>query len=237
MNPDDLLIYNDASDGQYGAAPDGTPKQAVGGTTSDGAAYPIDGAAGSSIDLVNQQIRTTRLLLRPWDLSDAEAALSIYGDEAVTRWLAPAMSGVHDVRAMRVILGTWITDGTGLELPQGRWAIIESATEKIVGGVALLPLPPECEDLEIGWQVARSAWGRGYGAEAGHTVAHLAFERGGAREVFAVVRPGNQRGIATARRVGMDWVGETAKYYDMTLQVYRLTKPDLDRPEPACVDR
>jgi hypothetical protein len=51
--------------------------------------------------------------------------------------------------------------------------------------------------------------------------------------VFAVVRPGNRRGIATARRVGMEWVGETTKYYGMTLQVYRLTKADLDHPEPS----
>jgi hypothetical protein len=29
-------------------------------------------------------------------------------------------------------------------------------------------------------------------------------------------------------------VGETDKYYNLTLQVYRLTKADLDLPEPAC---
>ena len=48
------------------------------------------------------------------------------------------------------------------------------------------------------------------------------------------MRPGNLRGVATARRVGMAWVGETDKYYGLTLQVYRLSKADLDLPEPAC---
>jgi hypothetical protein len=51
------------------------------------------------------------------------------------------------------------------------------------------------------------------------------------------MRPGNARGVATARRIGMDWVGETNKYYGLTLQVYRLTKADLDLPEPACAPR
>lgn len=32
----------------------------------------------------------------------------------------------------------------------------------------------------------------------------------------------------------MDWVGETDKYYNLTLEVYRLSKADLDLPEPAC---
>jgi RimJ/RimL family protein N-acetyltransferase len=104
----------------------------------------------------------------------------------------------------------------------------------VIGGVALLPLPPECTDLEIGWQLEPGEWGHGYGGETGHAVAHQAFESAGISEVFAVVRPGNQRGVATARRVGMEWVGETDKYYGLFLQVYRLTKADLDLPEPAC---
>jgi hypothetical protein len=49
--------------------------------------------------------------------------------------------------------------------------------------------------------------------------------------------PGNHRSSATARRVGMDWVGETQKYYGLNLQVYRLVHPDLDLPEPACAKR
>jgi hypothetical protein len=51
--------------------------------------------------------------------------------------------------------------------------------------------------------------------------------------MFAVVRLGNARGVATARRVGMKWVGETDKYYDLALQIYRLTAADLDYPEPT----
>ena len=44
------------------------------------------------------------------------------------------------------------------------------------------------------------------------------------------MRPGNSRAAATARRNGMSWVGETDKYYGLTLQVYRLRPADLDRP-------
>ena len=93
----------------------------------------------------------------------------------------------------------------------------------------MLPLPPYGEDLEVAWQLAPHAWGHGYAAEAGHAVAHHAFASG-VEELFAVVRTQNGRGAATAQRVGMEWVGETEKYYDLRLQVYRLRKGELDVP-------
>ena len=71
-------------------------------------------------------------------------------------------------------------------------------------------------------------WGQGYATEATHGVAGWAFTQE-IDEVFAVVRPGNARAAATARRNGMTWVGETDKYYGLTLQVYRLRPADLDR--------
>ncbi len=43
-----------------------------------------------------------------------------------------------------------------------------------------------------------------------------------------MVRPNNRRGAATARRAGMEWVGETSKYYALRLDVYRLRSADLD---------
>lgn len=174
-------------------------------------------------------IRSARLVLRPWSPDDAEAALGVYGAEAVARWLTPAMDRVPDVAAMQRLLEDWVDEGARLEAPQGRWAVELADTGDLVGGIALLPLPPEGEDLEIAWQLAPGAWGRGLAAEAGHAVAHHAFGSG-VEELFAVVRDRNTRGAATAQRVGMEWVGETDKYYELRLQVYRLRKGDLDVP-------
>jgi RimJ/RimL family protein N-acetyltransferase len=181
-----------------------------------------------------RQIFTLRLLLRPWQLDDDVAACAIYRSPEVARWLPPDLPAIGGPPEMRVALQRWITESDATGSPLGRWAITDRATAEVIGGVALLPLPPGRTDLEIGWQIAPARWGRGYGAEAGHAVAHQAFETAGASEVFAVVRPGNRRGVATAQRVGMVWVGETDKYYGLTLQVYRLSKADLDLPEPAC---
>jgi RimJ/RimL family protein N-acetyltransferase len=183
------------------------------------------------VDPRTGRIETHRLVLRPWQLDDDVAACEIYGASEVSRWLCPVLPAVADPAQMRATLARWIADTAAEGLPLGRWAVTEKSSQQLIGGVALLPLPPGCTDLEIGWQVAPAAWGHGYGAEAGHAVAHQAFVHSGIAEVFAVMRPGNRQGIATARRVGMEWVGETDKYYGLFLQIYRLTKADLDLPE------
>lgn len=185
-------------------------------------------------DTGTRRIETPRLLLRPWQLDDDLAAYATYGAPEVARWLCPALPPIADTLEMRHVLTAWIAENDPTGLPLGRWAITDKSSGHVLGGVALLPLPPGGTDLEIGWQLSPESWGYGYGAEAGHAVAHQAFENPGISEVFAVVRPENRRGVATARRVGMEWVGETDKYYNLTLQVYRLTKADLDLPEPAC---
>ena len=57
--------------------------------------------------------------------------------------------------------------------------------------------------------------------EASKALVAWAF-RQGIDEVFAVARPTNERAVSVARRLGMEWVGETEKYYNMPLQVFRL---------------
>lgn len=178
------------------------------------------------------ELITKRLRLRPWTEGDVDAALAIFGQREVARWMSPAMPRMPDRDDMRRLLVRWITEHDEAGRPLGHWAIEIRDSAVVIGAVALLPLPPGCTDLEIGWQVTPTAWGHGYGAEAGHAIAHQAFANG-VSEVFAVVRHGNTRGVATARRVGMEWVGETDKYYGLTLQIYRLTAADLDYPEPT----
>jgi RimJ/RimL family protein N-acetyltransferase len=181
----------------------------------------------AAVQISERVITTPRLRLRPWELEDAEDALRIFGSDEVARWLAPAMSQVSDVQEMRELLLGWVASDGNAERPTGRWAVEELETGRLVGAAAVRPLPPLEEDLEIGWQLAPEAWGRGLASEAGHALAHFAFSEG-EDELFAVVRPRNTRGEATARRVGMEWVGETEKYYGLRLQVFRLRKGELD---------
>ncbi|MEU3269754.1 GNAT family N-acetyltransferase [Saccharomonospora sp. NPDC006951] len=171
---------------------------------------------------------TGRLILRCWRIEDAPAALAIYGHAAMARWLSPAMDTVPDLAAMRLLLQQWIAETDRSALPAGRWAIQRRSEGQVIGGAHLLPLPPGREDLEIGWQLHPDTWGHGYACETTFALADWAF-RHDVDEIFAVVRPGNTRAAATVRRNGMSWVGETGKYFGLTLQVFRLRPADLDQ--------
>lgn len=176
---------------------------------------------------LTSHLTSHRLALRPWTLADVEAAAEIYGQSDVAQWLSPAMDRVRDLDSMRLVLQHWTAEDGRSVPPAGRWAIETRADQRVIGGAVLLYLPPGGEDLEMGWQLAPSAWGQGYATEAGQTLARWALDHKGVDEIFAVVRPANKRAAATARRIGMEWVGETEKYYDLRLQVYRLRAGDL----------
>jgi RimJ/RimL family protein N-acetyltransferase len=178
-----------------------------------------------------QELTTERLTLRPWRVDDAQAALDVYGHAEVTRWLSPDMDRVPNIAAMRLLLQQWIAEDARLPAPAGRWAIHLNADDRVIGGAILLPLPPGREDLEIGWQLHPDAWGNGYATETTHALATWAFSQD-AYEIFAVVRPGNARAAATVRNNGMQWVGETTKYFATDLQVFRLRVADLNKRAP-----
>jgi RimJ/RimL family protein N-acetyltransferase len=174
---------------------------------------------------VASHLVTERLVLRPWRVEDAPAALAAYGADEVARWLSPAMDRVGDEAAMRLVLQQWIGEGARLLTPGGRWAIELREDGTLVGGATLLPLPPD-EEYEMGWQLRPDAWGHGYATETGLALAGWGFEQG-LEQVIALVRPTNARAEGTVRRIGMEWVGETEKYHDLRLQQYRLRPSDL----------
>jgi RimJ/RimL family protein N-acetyltransferase len=179
-------------------------------------------------------VETPRLVLQPWRREDATEALRLYGDPELVRWLSPAMTTVPDVDSMELLLDQWAQEHGRLPPPSGRWAVRARADGRLVGGSALLPLPPDAEDSEVGYLLLPQERGRGYATEATGALVRWAFGEG-LPEVFVVARPRNTAGIAVAERLGFQWVGETTKYYDLRLRVYRLRPGEL--PAAASLDR
>src|SRR5215213_11800622 len=175
-------------------------------------------------------LSTPRLDLAPWRAEDARAALAIYGNEEVSRWLTPAVEPLRDEGAMRAAIDRWNEFDREEMPPAGHWAVRRRVDSQLVGSVTLRRLPPGDEDLELAWQFAPEYWGNGYATEAAHAVARWGFERS-AHELFAVSRPGNERARRLAQRLGMSWVGETDKYYGLQLQVFRVRPPELVAPQ------
>ncbi|MGH3790306.1 MAG: GNAT family N-acetyltransferase [Pseudonocardiaceae bacterium] len=170
-------------------------------------------------------LRTDRLLVRDWSVTDADAALKIYGHDNVSRWLHE-LERIPDAAIMHTVLQGWITEQAGMAPGTGRWALVLRDGSALVGGISLLPMPVPEADVEIGYQLAPEYWGRGYLTEVARALAHWAFQHS-LVELFALVAPHNVRAAATARRIGMEWVGESNKYHQTRLAVFRLRPDDL----------
>jgi RimJ/RimL family protein N-acetyltransferase len=172
---------------------------------------------------VQPVLATERLIARPWtmDEGDVAAAYDIYSRHEVARWLG-APTEPDEIRS-RVLHWSQPSD----DPTYGVWAIEERANPgRPIGSVLLRPLPPGLEDVEIAWHLHPDHWGKGYATEIGRAAAERAFHTG-MEEVFAIVRPGNRRSMAVARRLGMEYVGVTDKYLGLRLELYRLRPGDL----------
>ena len=182
--------------------------------------------AGDYVRSVDPVLATDRLIARPWTLDEADlaAAYDVYSRPEVAEWIgAPIEPSEIKIRIERWSQPT--TDPT-----YGVWAVEEQAQPgRPIGSVLLRPLPPDEEDVEVAWHLHPRVWGRGYATEIGRAAARRAFETG-IEEVFAIVRPGNQRSSAVARRLGMEYVGRTEKYYGLQAELYRLRPADLISP-------
>jgi RimJ/RimL family protein N-acetyltransferase len=170
-------------------------------------------------------LRTGRLLVRDWLVTDAEAALKLYGHDAIIRWL-PELDRIPDAEAMHTVLERWIAEQHEMSPGTGRWALVLRDDGALVGGISLLPMPVPEADVEIECHLAPEYWGRGYITEAVQGLARWAFTHS-LVELFALVDPDNVRAAAAARRIGMEWVGESEKYHGRHQQVYRLRPDDL----------
>lgn len=174
-------------------------------------------------------LRTDRLLVRDWSIGDAPEALKIYRHDEALPWETTYRHRISQLTAMQEILRHWTAEQADMAPGTGRWAMALADGSALVGGITLLPMPVPEADVEIGYRLAPEYWGRGYAIEAGRALARWAFQHS-LVEVFALVTHDNPRAAATARRIGMEWVGESAKYHGMQMEVYRLRPDNLAHP-------
>jgi RimJ/RimL family protein N-acetyltransferase len=80
------------------------------------------------------------------------------------------------------------------------------------------------EEVEIGWMITPSAWGRGYATEAGGAVRDEAFERLGLESVVAVHHPENVASGRVMDKLGMAFERDVMDRKGWPYRLYRLTR-------------
>jgi len=151
-------------------------------------------------------LHTARLTLRAWAPEDRAPFAAMNSDPEVVRWIAdgrPLARPDSDALADR-IEEHWRARGFGL------WAVEERSGASFVGFAGLaVPwfLPAVLPAVEVGWRLARPAWGRGYATEAGAAALRHAFADLVLTEVIATILPDNLRSVRVAERLGLRFTG------------------------------
>jgi RimJ/RimL family protein N-acetyltransferase len=82
-------------------------------------------------------------------------------------------------------------------------ALLDRESGALIGDAGLHPLGGRGPDIEVGYTLARPAWGRGLGTEAARALADHAFATLGAPRVVAQVEPDNHASRHVLEKLGM----------------------------------
>lgn len=86
------------------------------------------------------------------------------------------------------------------------WALERLDDQLFLGFAGLNPMPegtPGAGGMEVGWRLARHAWGAGYATEAGREALRVALGPVGLTEVWSITAVSNTRSQAVMRRLGL----------------------------------
>ncbi|MEO7269136.1 MAG: GNAT family N-acetyltransferase [Knoellia sp.] len=148
-------------------------------------------------------LRTDRLVLRRWRDSDLEPFAALNADPEVMRHFPSTRSREESDEMVERV------DGNFDRLGYGLWAVDRvdrDATGEFIGFVGLAPMhpgSPGAGGVEVGWRLARSAWGSGFATEAAHASVADGIRRVGLDELWSWTAVLNTPSQAVMRRLGM----------------------------------
>ncbi|MDQ2859299.1 MAG: GNAT family N-acetyltransferase [Pseudomonadota bacterium] len=150
--------------------------------------------------MIETRLGTGRLIVRRWRDADREPYGAMSADPAVMEWLGGTRTRAEsDAQIDRFEAGI---EHCG----HGVWALERKADGAFLGFSALAvtdhpqPVP---QGVELGWRLARHAWGFGYATEAARALLVHGFERLGLDEILSFTAATNLRSQAVMRRIGL----------------------------------
>ncbi len=161
---------------------------------------------------MNLTLLTDRLCLTTLVDVDIDLAVEMFTDPEVVRYVCDLMSKVE----IKTEMSNWTKRGGNGCI--GIWCISDLKTNERFGSIFLLPMPVDEEDtnyslvvpgempeaeIEIGFALKRTAWGKGYATEACSRILRFAFEETILDEVIATFYEENLASKRVLEKVGL----------------------------------
>ncbi|MEV0344569.1 GNAT family N-acetyltransferase [Nonomuraea sp. NPDC050680] len=145
-------------------------------------------------------METERLIMRRWRDDDREPFAAMNADaEVMEHFPAPLTRSQSDGFVDKIEAG-FEAHGYGL------WALEVRESGEFIGFTGLVlqtfeaPFTPA---VEVGWRLAKVAWGHGYAIEAAREAVRYGFDVAGLDEIVSMTTVGNTRSRKVMERLGM----------------------------------
>ncbi|KTC64957.1 acetyltransferase (plasmid) [Legionella adelaidensis] len=145
-------------------------------------------------------IKTSRLILRPWQQSDVEPYFLINQDTRVIEFLPGSISKEQINDFMQYQNQQLKNRGYML------WAAELPDTRELIGFIGLnyFDKPAHFSPaVEIGWRLGSQYWGNGYATEGALACLDYGFNQLGINEIVAFTVPDNLRSRKVMEKIGM----------------------------------
>lgn len=153
-------------------------------------------------------ILTRRLVLRQPKANDAEPLTAIANDRGIAVNLAtmPHPYGIEDARA-------WIGKVTADRANARAFVVTQSTDDALIGACGIGPTGRD-DGMQIGYWIARHAWGHGFATEAARALVDHAFTRFALPHLWCSCRVTNEASRRVIEKCGFE-------YHDSGLQTVR----------------
>lgn len=172
------------------------------------------------MDTTHVQLETGRLILRPPQAEDFDAYATNMADAEAARFIGGLQPRSMAWRGFLSSAGAWMIQGFSM------FSVVEKASGQWIGRLG--PWYPEgWPGTEVGWGLARQAWGKGYAYEGCVAAIDWAFDRLGWDEVIHSIHPDNHPSKALAGRLGSRYrsMGQLpAPYEDTPIEIWAQTR-------------
>jgi ribosomal-protein-alanine N-acetyltransferase len=155
--------------------------------------------------VIDFPILTAHLLIRPTILDDAAGLHATWGDAEVMRYLGPPLADIEQTRELlRAKIAQQVRDGFSL------WTVTERETGAIAGTCGLQH--EDGPEVGLGFLLARSFWGRGYGREAAAATFAAGLDQLDLERIIGITEFANRPARRLMEAIGMRDEG-SGKYY------------------------
>jgi len=165
------------------------------------------------------KLETSRLLLRPNVERDIDHWTRFMSSEACLEYFPAYQQGNPEDHATK-----WIEKQIG-NYDAGKYgmlSVIEKDTGAYVGQCGLLHQSIDgADELEIGYSLLSTMWGKGYATEAAVALKQWAFEQNIVQSLISIIHQENESSKRVAQRMGMT-LDKTMNWKDLPVCIYRM---------------